>query len=63
MGMTLHSQGAQCYQRVPRRGRGEGQRQRDRRCCSAGCEDGGRGREKLEKQGASGGPSRAHAGI
>ena len=34
----------------------EGQRQRDRRCCAAGCEDGGRGHEpgmrhlwKLEK--------------
>ena len=57
MGMVLDSPGAQCHHQVLIRGRREGQRQRDRRCRAAGCEDGGRGREpgmrrlqKLEKE-------------
>ena len=56
MGTTLDSPGGPVSSQGPYKREREGQRQRDRRCCAAGCEDGGRGDEpgmrclwKLEK--------------
>lgn len=41
MGMTLDSPGGPVSSQGPYKREREGQRQRDGRCCAAGCEDGG----------------------